>query len=177
MGYVLRAIIADRQLLAERLGLPAATLVGNLALVPMTEELHDRLTEPAGDRLGFHLLPAAFGATLSSWSAASPIAYVEAELFGGAGTQRAVVWDAGSVALGPIEHDTGLAPSFPALGSPISQALRRLGVIVPVTPSRAPTDRRQDHHPHRLMDEFAVAGLQRHRHTEDWLEEILRIVD
>ncbi len=44
--------------------------------------------------------------------------------------------------------------AFPDEGSPISQALRRLGI------------RRGRH-----FDEFEAAGLSRHRHVEGWLAE------
>jgi hypothetical protein len=66
------------------------------------------------------------------------------------GTQRAAVWAARGLALGPLrlaEHEP-----FPPDGSPISQALRRLGV------------ERRD-----AVDEFAAAGLDRHRHASDWI--------
>jgi hypothetical protein len=79
-----------------------------------------------------------------------PLAYVEADYFGGVGTQGAAVWDSGRLAFGPVF--IGEAVPVPASGTPISQALARLGVA------------RGGHH-----DEFEAAGLDRERDTEDWL--------
>jgi hypothetical protein len=75
-------------------------------------------------------------------SAAGRVAYVETEYFGGVGTQAAAVWENGRTILGPKQADIG----------PINDALRLLGVACTQT-----------------QDEFAVAGLDRHRETEDWL--------
>ena len=79
-----------------------------------------------------------------------PVAYVEAEYFGGVGEQWAAVWDAGTVVLAPLHVDEG--EPFPPAGSPISQALRRLRVV-----TRAGED------------EFSVGGGDRHRHSEAWI--------
>ncbi|WP_218877954.1 hypothetical protein [Streptomyces sp. TLI_55] len=93
--------------------------------------------------------PAASRGLLAQWSAAGPIAYVEAEYFGGVGGQRAAAWDGGTLALGPLGKATrrGLRTV-----SPVSQALRRLGA-------------------RRSLgeDEFSAVGLDRHRHTDDWI--------
>jgi hypothetical protein len=70
------------------------------------------------------------------------VAYIETEYFGGTGTQAAAVWEGGKIILAPRRADIG----------PINDALRLLGV------TRTPT-----------QDEFDVAGLRRHRRTEDWL--------
>ncbi|MFT2720119.1 hypothetical protein ACMT4L_08965 [Deinococcus sp. A31D244] len=71
------------------------------------------------------------------------MAYVEAEYFGGTGSQVAAVWDGGRVFWGPERRERG----------PINHALRLLGV------------HRTDSH-----DEFGSVGLDRHRHLEDWLD-------
>ncbi|WP_162908413.1 hypothetical protein [Allorhizocola rhizosphaerae] len=79
------------------------------------------------------------------------MAYVELDYFGGVGSQFAAVWHGGILVLGPLvltEDEPLPAPGW----SPISQALRRLGVSV-------------DGH----YDEFDAIGLGRHRHVEDWL--------
>jgi hypothetical protein len=87
---------------------------------------------------------------MATCSANGPVAYVEAEYFDGTGEQSAVLWDTGQVVLGRL-HLAERA-SIPAVGTPISQALRRLGVT------------KGDH-----QDEFDAVGLGRHRNTEDWL--------
>ncbi|MYV43003.1 hypothetical protein GT030_30095 [Streptomyces sp. SID1328] len=79
------------------------------------------------------------------------MAYVEAEFFGGVGEQRVAVWDGGTMVLGPLHVEEG--QPFPTVGSPISQALRWLGVVASAG-----------------EDEFSAAGLDRHRHGETWAD-------
>jgi hypothetical protein len=121
-----------------------------LSIMPMTDELFDAVTDGSSDALGFSRLPNGFDRVLAGWSAGGPVAYVEADYFGGTGTQRAVVWAGGALVLGPLQN-AGDEP-FPAEGSPISQALRRLGV------QRG-----------EAFDEFAAAGLQQHRRSLGWI--------
>ncbi|MDT0267059.1 hypothetical protein RM844_12240 [Streptomyces sp. DSM 44915] len=154
MGYTLEAVIAGDALLgAAARELPGATVVPlaqGLALLPMTEGRYPggSAAEPA-DGLGFWSLPAGFAAVLARWSAAGPVAYGEADYFGGTGEQRAAVWAAGALVWGPSHTPEG-RPSSPA-GSPLSQALRRLGATAG-----------------GAVDEFAAVGLDRHRSTERW---------
>lgn len=103
---------------------------------------------------GMGLLPDVRGAVsegeLVAWSAAGAVARVEAEFFGGVGEQWATVWEGGAVVLGPLHAPEG--EPFPAEGSPISRALRRLGVVAGAG-----------------EDEFAAVGLGRCRDTQGWL--------
>jgi hypothetical protein len=99
---------------------------------------------------GFWKLTVGLDRLLCSWSSRSPVAYVEADYFGGVGTQSAAVWDDGALAFGPVV--IGEAEPVPASGTPISRALARLGVV------------RGGHH-----DEFEAAGLGQERDAEDWL--------
>ncbi len=155
MGYVLQAAIAGHELLRAASrdvpGAGVAPLRQGLSLMPMTDEVFDTVTDggPAGS-LGFWRLPAGFEELLARWSAAGPVAYVEAEYFGGVGEQHAAVWAHGGVVLGPLHVQEGQA--FGASGSPISQALRRLGVVADTA-----------------ADEFATVGLDRHRSSEGWI--------
>jgi hypothetical protein len=122
-----------------------------LSLLPMTDAFVEAITMTGMPQLdGYWKAPAGFGHARAVCSANGPVAYVEAEYFGGTGEQSAMTWDAGEVVLGPL-HLTVNA-SGPAVGTPISQALRRLGVT---------TDGHQD--------EFDAAGLGLRRNTEDWL--------
>ncbi|MFG2437935.1 hypothetical protein [Streptomyces sp. NPDC048508] len=155
MGYELQAVIAGDELLrvASR-EVPESQVVPlgqGLSLMPMTDEVFDAVTDgsDAGD-LGFWRLPGGFGTLLAQWSAAGPIAYVEAEYFGGVGEQRAAVWADGALALGPL--DEPMKKRFSRAVSPISQALQRLGA-------------------RRSLgeDEFEAVGLDRHRNNEDWI--------
>ncbi len=162
MGYQLCAAIAGSGLLREAVagGMPAAAveLGHGLALMPMTEALFDAVPAVAAvadrtkgdDGWGFRFLPRGFGGVLERWSAAGPVAYVEAEYFGGVGAQRAAVWSRGALTLGPLGLDEG-EPVPAGTGTPVSAALRALGV-------RAEAG----------SDEFDTVGLRRHRHTENW---------
>ncbi|MGW3990019.1 hypothetical protein [Streptomyces sp. NPDC004830] len=155
MGYDLHAVIGGEEVLrAAGRGITAARsapIGQGLALMPMTDALLDGLE--AGDEeraLGFWRLPEVLAGELAGWSAAGPVAYVEAEYFGGLGEQRAAVWDGGALVFGPLHVDEG-EPSPPA-GSPISQALRRLGVVTGAG-----------------EDEFSAVGLDRHRRDDAWI--------
>ncbi len=154
MGYDLQAVIADAEVLRGAVrDLPVARLASlgqGLSLMPMTDALFDLVADGGdGGTWGFWRLPGGFEKALASWSAGGPVAYVEAEYFGGVGEQRAAVWEGGTIALGPLHVEgEGFGPS----GSPISQALRRLGVVASAG-----------------EDEFSCVGLGRHRHGEAWI--------
>jgi ketosteroid isomerase-like protein len=84
MGYALHAVIAEaelwrgtsRDVAAARL----APLGQGLSLMPMTDELFDAVTDgSSAGPLGFWRLPGSFDRLLADWSAAGPVAYVEAE--------------------------------------------------------------------------------------------------
>ncbi|MFJ4484872.1 hypothetical protein ACIP3D_21240 [Streptomyces longwoodensis] len=155
MAYELSAVIAAEQVLrTAALGLPAArtaALGRGLSLLPMTEALFHAVADGRGrGAAGFREVPEGFDRVLAGWSAGGPVAYVEAEYFGGAGEQRAAVWEGGSLVLGPLRIEEG--EPFPPAGSPVSRALRRLGITA------RPGE-----------DEFATAGLHRHRNTGDWV--------
>lgn len=158
MGYTLEAVIGTPDVLQPVVARwPVAVIAPlglGLALVPMTDELFDAATDgTTKDALGFWRLPAGFDRGLSEWSVAGPIAFAEAEYFGGVGSQRAAVWDGGRLAVGPLISEEGDTFSSEE-GGPISQVLARLGV------------RRDGHH-----DEFDTVDLGRNRDTADWLSE------
>ncbi|MEU9339173.1 hypothetical protein AB0D49_39545 [Streptomyces sp. NPDC048290] len=155
MGYTLHAVIASEAVLSDAVrGLPAARLASigqGLSLMPMTDALFDSVADGGGvGALGFWRLSEGFARMLAHWSAAGPVAYAEAEFFGGVGEQSAAVWDRGALVLGPLRIREGEA--CPAPGSPVSQALRRLGAVAGAG-----------------EDEFSAVGLDRHRHTGDWI--------
>jgi hypothetical protein len=155
VGYTLEAVIgASDAVVAGAVRCPDALVVplrDNVSLVPMTDELFDAVTDRTSVRpYGFWKLPGGFDRMLASWSAVGPVGYVEAEYFGGVGSQRAVLWVAGELVLGPLHVDEG--EPDPSGGSPVSQVLARLGI------KRA-----------GYRDEFEAVGLHQHRETEDWL--------
>ncbi|EME55694.1 hypothetical protein [Amycolatopsis decaplanina] len=133
--YCLKAVIvtesARSRLLDSVEGARFVSLGQNLSLMPVTETRFDT-------------------GLLAKCSEHGAVAYVEAEYFGGVGTQAAQVWESGETVLGPL-HLAEDEPT-PAYGSPISRALRRLSV-------------RKGAH----FDEFDAVGLGRHRGTGDWL--------
>jgi hypothetical protein len=155
MGYLIRAIVAKAELAqAIHTSLPPvarfAGLAQGYALIPVTEDLYDAVTDGSGEKvMGFWFLPGGFDATLAEWSKQGPVSYVEAEYFGGRGVQSAAVWADGQVVLGPLHQPEGEAHA--EQGSPISQALRHLGV------------QKGDGH-----DEFDTAGLNRYRDVDHW---------
>jgi hypothetical protein len=154
--YCLEAVIARESVLRELAGSNTEAhivpLGQHLSLMPMTAALFDAVTVAGARELdGFWKAPAGFGSTLAACSASGPVAYVEADYFGGTGMQSAQVWDGGKVVLGPLHLPEG--QPAPAAGRPISQALRQLGVA------------KAGH-----FDEFDAVKLGRHRETQDWLQ-------
>ncbi|MEU9782188.1 hypothetical protein AB0H92_14660 [Streptomyces phaeochromogenes] len=160
MGYQLQAVIAGDELLRavsqDVPGARVAALRQGLLLMPMTDEVFDAVTDgSSGGALGFWRLPGGFEGLLAQWSAAGPVAYVEADYFGGVGEQRAAVWADGALVLGPLDVPTKKRFSRPV--SPISQALRRLGA-------------------RRSLgeDEFEAVGLDRYRDNDGWISSSTR---
>ena len=98
-------------------------------------------------------LPGGLTQLLEECSRHTPVAYVEAEFFGGTGQQASVVWEQGALAFGPVIDPPETDPP-PALGDrAINQALRWMGI----RPDAA------------SIDEFEAIDLGRHRETDDWL--------
>ncbi|MCW2916240.1 MAG: hypothetical protein JWN52_4308 [Actinomycetia bacterium] len=156
--YDLKAVIGGAELLqgvaGNLVGVRPVPLRQGLSLIPLTNELFDTVSDGSTTGpLGFWRLPGGSDRVLATWSESGALAYVEAEYFGGVGEQRAAVWAGGQLVLGPVQVAEG--EPFPAAGSPISQALRRLGV------------RAED-----TVDEFTAVGLQQHRHSRDWLSSL-----
>ncbi|WP_055630889.1 hypothetical protein [Streptomyces hirsutus] len=161
--YCLQAVIATESTLRELAGSTTEArivpLSQDLWLLPMTDALFDAVTVAGAPELdGFWKAPAGLDRLLTKCSETGPVAYIEADYFGGAGTQTAQVWDAGHVVLGPLRLAQG--EPWPKTGTPISQALRRLGAA-------------KGNH----VDEFAAVGLGRHRDTDDWLSPRSRPVE
>ncbi|MBR7832253.1 hypothetical protein KDL01_03225 [Actinospica durhamensis] len=159
MAYQLRGVIgriSAAQGVANALGSAAVAvpLEQGFALVPYTAAVYDAFVAGrVSERIKpFWWLGESLAELCAQASKDWPLVYVEAEYFGGAGDQKAVLWEAGQVALGPVT--TGrLSASGRAPGSTaISQALAGLGVV------ETSAER----------DEFLVLGLDRFRHWEDW---------
>jgi hypothetical protein len=154
MAYTLEAVIGPTTVLSvaaqDQACMVIVPLRQGLSLVPMTDQLFDELTDGSPSLSpGYWKFPGGFDRVLCRWSSTGPIAYIEAEYFGGVGRQCSAVWDSGTLVFGPAAIDEG--PPGPDAYSPISQALARLGVA------------RGGHH-----DEFEAVGLGQHRRTDDW---------
>jgi hypothetical protein len=160
VSYELQALAGPREVAAQAAGLACAAqaeLSQGYGLVLITQAVLDRLGGGVRSTFGntFWYLSSGVEALARRVSHAGPIAYLEAEMFGGTGTQATVVWLNGEVWLGPATTQFGWPPPDRA-SSPnwaFNQALRQLGV----TRGAA-------------FDEFEAAGLGRHRHTGDWHE-------
>jgi len=158
MGYQLRGMIGARHGIAHAsaaLGIPPIDLPEGFALLPGPTLAPNASAPvrswPAG--APFWWLVADWEAAAASASIHSPIAYVEADFFGGVGIQTAVLWRDGAVLVGPLGRDTDRqAPPGSTLDTePINTTLRQLGV-------RRTADR----------DEFDTLALGQRRRTEDW---------
>jgi hypothetical protein len=151
MGHAIQGLLVPPAVAAKAVSvqgaLPVALDAGGLAFVPMTDALFEQLATLFAAAAGqahteFWKLSPSGALWIAQLSAAGRVAYVETEYFGGDGDQAAAVWENARTILGPRQGDIG----------PINDALRLLGV------SRTHT-----------QDEFAVAGLDRYRATEDWV--------
>jgi hypothetical protein len=149
MGHFITGLIGEPTLLGK---FSASTslhkpcnLAQGLAFLPLRDEdIYDLISQPQTEFTeGFNYLSTQLSSVLAAASKEGPLAYIETEYFGGDGAQGAVVFSDGAIAFGPKSAEQG----------PINEALRMLGVTVSA--------------PH--SDEFQAVGLQRHRHTEDWL--------
>lgn len=157
MAYELRGVVGSADAvcsLGDTLGLTVVSLSQGFSLMPWTPDAFDALGRSArsSELAGLNLLHSSLVAALRTTSLIAPVAYVEAECFGGHCLQGSVLFEAGAVAW---LSEFGPAAS-PGLGgrTPISEALARIGVAV--TESE--------------LDEFDTVGLGRTRHTEDWLQ-------
>lgn len=151
MGHFITGLIAANTVLADlsrRHALPAPVpLAQGLSLLPLRDDDLDRwLPGPLhGFPEGFTYLSSQLIDYLLTASLSGPIAYIETDYSGGAGAQGAAVFRAGHLAMQPVSAATG----------PINQALALLGVRI-TEPA---------------YDPFETLGLNRHRHTEEWLTE------
>lgn len=153
--YDLKAVIAGEAVLRDVVrDLPAARAASvgqGLWLMPVTDAVWEFVADGGAQGVrGFRRLSGRLEETLARCSSGGPVAYVEAEYFGGAGEQRAAVWDGGAFVLGPLHLEEGVP--FPPAGSPVSQALRRLGAVAGAG-----------------ADEFAAVKLGRYRRGEQWI--------
>ena len=164
MGYTLQAVVARTEQLEGKLRQRHAHLVPlkqRFSLIPVTPDLYDEVNRFAesGATHGFVFLSAGVRGWLEELSLGGSVAYVEAEIFGGTGTQSACVYENGSCVLEPFTSNPqalrNARTKVQLSDDAINTALRRLGANVA----------------QGSVDEFDSVGLGRNRHTEDWLEQ------
>ncbi len=145
MSYTLQAVVVDKNVeeIASQLGLSIIEMPCELFMVLLTNDYVDSngipflpLTDEGTLHIEHRLLDICL--KLSSKGKA---AYIEAEYFGGDGTQGSALF-ANREVIKPAE----------VKGNAINAALSWLGVL-----------------PDGTNDEFAVLGLNAHRKTEGWL--------
>jgi hypothetical protein len=144
MSYTLQALIGDEFVI--RTAVPSDGVVVELpqgkAMVPLSERMrqnHEIPFLPLTDE-GVAMVPESIAFIVESMAKSGKVAYVEAEFFGGTGTQACATWDITGRVSQPVVHDNA-----------INAALKFLGV-----------------HIEGSHDEFDALGLGRCRDTEEW---------
>lgn len=152
MSFTLEAILLDKAATRHAPDFPTVVLSKGITLLPVTDDVFDQVaaTSPSSETRGpFWKLSGALEALIIDVSRHGRVAYIEADYFGGTGTQSAAVWHNGWVIMEP-EHANGIGP--------INRALSALGVIA------APG-----------QDEFDAVKLGRHRRTSAWTDEAPKV--
>ena len=164
MAGTLRALLLETTEHGPREpGWPTVPLAAGrgLVLLPLTEEIVARLVPGTADDVpvdGFYDLTSGIAEWARRLSADGVVAYVHSEFFGGSGFQAAVAWRDGVTAWGPLFTATSdgeaedhyvTVPGMRAMA--LNVLLRWWGV-----------------RPMNGADEFAAAGLDRFRWTEEW---------
>ena len=159
MGHNVRLFVGSVRTLAAYTSVHAMsrpfalTSDAKLFVVPLDDDLHDALHRAHGTgewTSGPPLLSSGDMAFAAKASQTGPLAYVETGYFGGIGHQAAVLWQDGTLIMGPLvmktEDNRGRPPSL----WPINAVLRKLGIEC------------KDGE-----DEFASFGLGFYRSNED----------
>ncbi|GLZ09253.1 hypothetical protein Acsp03_67190 [Actinomadura sp. NBRC 104412] len=161
MSYVLHGVVGDFDLLRSLSDdVPRAVVAPlrqRLGLVPVTGEICDELTDTQGQNKPFTLMSPAFAKRLQDWSRSGRLAYVEADFWGGEGSQAAALWENGRPKWGP---EYAWCPGPPRQDWPINAVLARLGAVRT-----------------SALDLFDTVGFGRERDMEGWRWAGLRALD
>jgi hypothetical protein len=146
VGYSIQSIVAIRGVFPAELptGLTVVNLAGDVQMIPLgaaARKYHGIPFLPLTDD-GDVGLPLAIQKLCTQLSANGDLAYIEAEIFGGAGVQAHVLVRAG-----------GKIGSVVLANDAINSALRSLGIELGSD-----------------GDEFESLGLGRHRDTDAWID-------
>ncbi|MFI7468219.1 hypothetical protein [Nonomuraea sp. NPDC049646] len=154
MSYVLRGVVGEfdrlRSLSGEVPQAVVAPLRQRLGLLPVTGEWQE--SGPVTR------MPPGFAGRLEDWSRGGRVAYVEADFWGGGGSQAAALWENGRRSWGPEHASIRVGP--PHDDWPINAVLARLGAV------RA-----------GAADLFDAVGLGRERDMEGWRRAGLEALD
>jgi hypothetical protein len=163
MGSRIEAIVFDRVDRPPHVpdGFVVVQLTSELSMLPITQDQVKCLDPSAtgDDRIPTEwMLQQPVAALARSLSADRAVVYICSETFAGEGTKEAIAWRFGKLLYGPvgtvdIENDLEFGYHL-AWGhnDAVNSGLRAIGV-----------------HAAADDDEYGTIGLERHRHTEDWL--------
>ncbi|MES2708552.1 MAG: hypothetical protein V4726_18305 [Verrucomicrobiota bacterium] len=146
MAYCLQAIIGAQQVLlrhgTEFQHAAVVMLAQGMAIIPLTDALYGEIGV-GGEVDHFYKLSAHVEEWAERISHMAPVAYIEADFFGGAGDQSAIAWVDGERIIGPLHTDNAINEILHFLGARVNSPL----------------------------DEFDSVGLGRHRDTASWTDE------
>ncbi|CAL2101510.1 conserved protein of unknown function [Tenacibaculum sp. 190130A14a] len=148
MGYTLKAYIGKEEnlnpILERYSESKKVNLNGGISMIPMTDELFDEINEmkPSSGISTFEFLTKNIEKKTIQTIENREIAYVESDFFGGQGGHIGIIWKNG-------KRDFLTKSDI----SSMNKILKRLGVNRTL-----------------LKDEFENVGLDKNRHTEDWIE-------
>ncbi|MGW4406462.1 hypothetical protein ACWEJ6_20690 [Nonomuraea sp. NPDC004702] len=162
MSYVLHGVVGEfdrlRSLSGEVPQAVVAPLGQRLGLLPVTDEIFGEPTGARQESGPFTLMSPGLAGRLKDWSRGGQVAYVEADFWGGRGSQAAVLWENGCRSWGPEHASIQAGP--PRDDWPINAVLARLGAV------RA-----------GAADLFDAVGLGRERDLEGWRRAALDALD
>jgi hypothetical protein len=156
MGYELRALITRSDAMLDGLDLAVVQRPERFVLIPLTNDVFDRLG--GGDERPyeeqFWFLSGGIRDLALQLSRSVPVAYIEVEFFGGAGTQASIAWRDGEFIAAPVKHDfeSGV-DDLPRERWPVNAALAAIGATAA-----------------NAIDEFDALRLGQYRQTDDWLD-------
>ncbi|MFL9485583.1 hypothetical protein ACI6Q2_22570 [Chitinophagaceae bacterium LWZ2-11] len=150
MGYYLQAFVGkqnDLEIIKDNFSVTVLRELGQgLCLIPMTEQLFDQINNyvSSNEISSFKYLTENVEREILKCINNKELAYVEADYFGGTGSQIGIVWKEGKRYM-----------EFASGQNVINKVLSFLGVI---------SDSEKD--------EFATLELDKYRNTEDWTENL-----
>lgn len=134
----LRLFVAEAAVLARlRDAVPLAhiyslTAAARCLVLPFDEDVQDALHRRIGTGDWPETVTPALSTTDMAFAAqlsdSGPLAYIETDYTGAAGTQMAALWRAGRLAIPPLTIDTAAALARPPAVWPINAALRALAI-------------------------------------------------